>query len=291
MKPNLILTISDNYNFFHLSRFFLSLFKTSFRGKAVLFAGSHTGEQSIKALQRMGVEVIRYAPAFPYINTPHPNNFQKLPDPIHIYNFRHFLYYDYLLKYGDNFEKVLLTDVRDVIFQRDPFDFTMHDALYVAMESRTRTIADCQYNTEWIMKGYGEEAMLEMAPHVISCAGTTLGPTHRIKTYLQMLLTEIISLRDAYGCADQAVHNRLLQQGRLAPVVRLYNEDTPVLTVGAEPNFTFDSAGFVLDGKGTRPTIVHQYDRHPALMAAMDKLVFSSPLQKYYLKIRYKLTK
>lgn len=291
MEYNLILTIGDNYNFFHLSRFFLSLFKTSFRGRVVLFAGPNTGEQSIKALHDIGVEVVRYTAEFPYVPNPHPANFKKLPDPIHIYNFRHFLYYDYLLKHEGEFGKVLLTDVRDVVFQRDPFDFPMQDALYVAMESRSRITADCQYNTEWIKKGYGDEVMLEMAPHVISCAGTTLGPTPRIKTYLETLLNEIIGLRDAYGCADQAVHNRLLQQGKLEPVVRLYNEDTPVLTIGAESKFELDAAGFLLDGKGTRPTTVHQYDRHPSLLAAMDKLVFSSSLQKYYLKLRYKMTR
>ncbi|GAB3637405.1 hypothetical protein GCM10027422_29950 [Hymenobacter arcticus] len=289
MQNNLILTISDNYNFFHLSRFFLSLFKTPFKGKAVLYAGPNTGESSIKKLESIGVEVIRYNTIFPYIAKPHPDNFKLLPDPIHIYNFRHFLYLDYLLKHEGEFEKVLLTDVRDVVFQRDPFDFNMENALYVAMESRTRKTADCQYNSAWIKNGYGEEVMLEMAPHIISCAGTTLGPTHRVKTYLEALLREIMTLRDAYDCADQAVHNRLLQQGKLEPVIRLYNEDSPVLTVGAEPNFVLDAEGFVLDGKGTRPTIVHQYDRHPALMAAMDKLVYSSALEKYYLKFRYKL--
>jgi hypothetical protein len=289
MKPDLILTISDNYNFFHLSRFFLSLFKTSFKGRAVLFAGPNTGMNTIRALRKIGVEVVRYQKDFPYIENPHPANFAALPDPIHIYNFRHFLYYDYLLKHEGEFGKVLLTDVRDVIFQKAPFDFDMQDALYVAMESRTRVTSDCQYNTAWIRKGYGEEVFAEMSPHVISCAGTTLGPVARIKQYLETLLKEIITLRDAYGCADQAVHNRLLQQGRLEPVIRLYNDDSPVLTVGAEPTYELDSSGYVLDGKGTRPTIVHQYDRHPTLMDSMDKLVFWSPMQKYYLKLRYKL--
>ncbi|RZK23422.1 MAG: hypothetical protein EOO56_05105 [Hymenobacter sp.] len=288
-QPNLVLTISNNYNFFHLSRFFISLFKTSFSGRAVLFAGPNTGKNSIRALRKIGVEVIRYKQAFPYVDAPHPDNFAKLPDPIHLYNFRHYLYYDYLLKQKGDFGKVLLTDVRDVVFQQDPFSFEMQDALYVAMESRRRNTGDCQYNVEWIQKGYGAEVLAEMAPHVISCAGTTLGPATRIHTYLETLLKEIITLRDAYGCADQAAHNRLLQQDRLGPVVRLYNEDTPVLTVGAELTFALDAAGYVLDGKGNRPTIVHQYDRHPSLADSLDKTIFDSPLQKYYLKLRYKL--
>jgi hypothetical protein len=289
MENNLILTISDNYNFFHLSRFFLSLFKTSFKGKAVLYAGPNTGTSSIKKLRSIGVEVIQYKAAFPYIDTPHLANFKQLPEPIHIYNFRHFLYLDYILKHEEQFSKVLLTDVRDVVFQRDPFDFDMDNALYVAMESRSRKIADCQYNSAWIRNGYGKDVMLEMAPHIISCAGTTIGPMVRVKAYLEILLQEIMTLRDAYNCADQAVHNRLLQQGRIAPVIQLYNEDSPILTIGAEPDFTLDAAGFVLDGKGTRPAIVHQYDRHPSLIGAMDKLVYANELEKLYLKIKYKL--
>ena len=286
---NLILTISNNYNFFHLSRFFLSLFATSFRGRAVLYAGPNTKSITVKKLQAIGVEVIRYQNEFPFISQPHPDNFAVLPSPIHIYNFRHFLYYDYVLKHEAEYANVLLCDVRDIVFQKDPFAFPISQALYVAMESRARLMGSCPYNTAWIKSGYGDEILEEMAPHVISCAGTTLGPVGIIKNYLHTLLTEITQVRDAYNCADQAMHNRLLQLNRLGPVVRMYNDNTPVLTMGAESTYTLTKNGRILDGSGNLPGIVHQYDRHATLLDAIDGWVFKNPLHKYYLKTFYKL--
>jgi hypothetical protein len=289
MDRNLILGISDNYNYFHLSRFFESLFKTSFKGRAVLFLGPNTGDNTVRKLQQIGVEVIRYQKEFPYIQNPHPDNFQQLPDPIHIYNFRHFMYYDYLLKHEQEFDKVLLTDVRDVVFQKDPFDFPMEESLYVAMESREKIIGTCEYNSRWVVNGYGEEKLAELADHIVSCAGTTMGPMPQVKRYLHTLLTAIIGLKDAYNCADQAVHNDLLHSGVLQPVKQLFNDNTPILTVGHEFSFKHDKQGYLLDGAGHRANTVHQYDRHPELMKGIDKWVFPNPLRLYYLKLRYKL--
>ncbi|MBF9222145.1 hypothetical protein [Hymenobacter ruricola] len=289
MKPNLILSISDNYNYFHLSRFFKSLFKSGFQARVCLFAGPHTGPHTVRKLRSLGVEVLPYQTRFPYIDHPHPDNFKQLPDPVHLYNFRHFLYYDYLLKRGQEFENVLLTDVRDVVFQRDPFDFPIEQALYVAMESREKTIGSCDYNSRWVLAGYGPKKLAELAGQIVSCAGTTLGPLAQVKRYLHTLLTAILDLKDAYGCADQAVHNDLLHAGALWPVRQLFNESSPILTMGHEYDFQLDAQGYLLDGQGRRANTVHQYDRHPALMRIIDQQVFASPLELYYLKMRYKL--
>lgn len=289
MKKNLILTISDYYNFYHLSRFFLSLFRTSFSGHVVVFAGPHTGNNTIRAMEAFGVEVIRYQNKFPFIPIPHPNNLKQLPDPIHIYNFRHFLYYDYLLKHEGEFEKILLTDIRDVAFQDDPFSFPMQEAVYVAIENRTKKLGECQYNGRWVRNGYGEDVLTDMADHIVSCAGTTLGPASHIKRYLEKLLHEIVHLRDAYDCADQAAHNYLLHGNKIDSVVKMYNDDAPVMTVGSERQFTLDKEGYLLNNAGHRPATIHQYDRHPQLVASMNKISYSSPIHKYYLKLRYKL--
>lgn len=289
MSSDLILGISDNYNYFHLARFFESLFKTSFDGKVVLFAGPNTGPHTLRKLRSLNVEVIRYESQFPYITGPHPDNFKALPSPIHIYNFRHFLYYNYLLNHEEVFKNVLLTDTRDVVFQKDPFDFPIADSLYVAMESRDKIIGTCHYNSNWVRKGYGQAKLDELADKIVSCAGTTLGPARHVKHYLHTLLTDIISLHDAYDCADQAVHNKLLYAGAIQPVRQLFNDDTPILTVGHEFAFQYDAEGYLMDGRGQRANIVHQYDRHPNLLKIIDDQVFPNKLRKNYLKLRYKL--
>lgn len=288
MKPNVILGISDNYNYFHLARFFESLFKTSYTGKVVLFAGPNTGPHTLRKLRSLNVEVIQYESQFPYVPQPHKDNFKELPNPIHIYNFRHFLYYDYLLKHEEEFGNVLLTDTRDVVFQKDPFDFVIADALHVAMESKEKIIGDCHYNSNWVRSGYGQAKLDELANQVVSCAGTTIGPMLHVKRYLRTLLTDIIGLHNAYDCADQAVHNKLLYAGAIHPVRQLFNDNTPILTVGTEFLFQHDREGYLLDGRGKRVNIVHQYDRHPGLLKIIDDQVFPGKLRKNYLKFRYK---
>jgi len=289
MPRNLILGISDNYNYYHLSRFFESLFRTGYDGHVVLYAGPNTGPNTLRKLHSLGVEVIRYESRFPYIPVPHPDNFKSLPNNIHIYNFRHFLYYDYLLKHESEFANVMLSDTRDVVFQKDPFAFPIADSLHVAMESREKSIGSCTYNSQWVLKGFGQAKLNELSDKIVSCAGTTLGPMKHMKRYLNSMLHSIIGLNDAYNCADQAVHNALLYAGALQPVSRLFNDRTPILTVGHEFSFQHDSEGYLLDGSGYRSNTVHQYDRHPTLMKTIDDLVFPNKLRKSYLRLRYKL--
>lgn len=290
MKKNLILSISDGYNYYDLARFVESLAKSGFRGHVCVFIGPMTKFNTIEQLHHAGIETIQYENTFPFITSPHPENFKSLPYPIHLWNFRHFLYYNYLLEYGNQYDQVFLTDIRDVVFQGDPFGFELGDMLNIAMEDRTTKIVNAYPNPEWIMYGYGAGMLAELSEDMVSCAGTILGITLVIKNYLHTLLTEINGLNDALHCADQAAHNVLLHKGKLTPVRRLYNEDSPILTIGTVEQgskFQFDAEGFVLNKQAERPSIVHQYDRHPELLAKMDRIAFDGNLRKRYLQVRY----
>ena len=290
MKKNLVISVSDGYNYYTLAPFIESLARVGYQGHTCVFMGPMTKPDAVRQLRKAGVEVLRYTNVFPFVAAPHPENFPALPHPIHIWNARHFLYYDYLLKHEGEFENILLTDIRDVIFQRDPFDFSLGTALNVAMEDRATLLASTPSNREWIERGYGAAMLAEVGHFPVSCAGTILGRASVIQVYLRNLLTEVGQLKDALNCADQAAHNVMLHQDRLGPVRRHYNEDGPILTVGTlEQNsrFSFDEEGYVLNQAGKRPHIVHQYDRHPQLAARMERVAYGSSLRKPYLELRY----
>lgn len=277
MAQDLILGIVDNYNFFKIERFFRSLFKTNFNGHVCIFIGPNTDQSVVTNLSKLGVELISYQNQFPYIHAPHPDNFNSLPDPIHIWNFRHFLYYDYLLKNEGKFRNILLSDIKDVIFQVNPFDFPLIDSLYVAMERQS--IADCEWTSQWILNGYDDAALDGIKQNNVSCAGTTLGPSHHIKRYLYKLLVEIQQLKDAYASADQSAHNILLYRHDLDPVVKLDNKSGVIMTVGTlhDVQFLFDTKGYLVTSAGKKVNIIHQADRRNELQHKLDAFIFRKP--------------
>src|SRR5437763_13567405 len=97
--PNLILGTVENYDFYEFRRFLISLRKTSFRGHVCLFTGPGISPRTISEIGRHDVETVPYGSTFPFVADPHPDTPRSLPQPIHVYNYRHFLYYDYLLKH------------------------------------------------------------------------------------------------------------------------------------------------------------------------------------------------
>jgi hypothetical protein len=173
--------------------------------------------RTVRRIRRCGAEVVRYGKRFPFVADPHPDNVRSLPEPIHIYNYRHFLYYDYLLKHEGEFANVLITDVKDVVFQRDPFDFPIRERIHVAMENPAIPIGRCPWTAPWVVAGYGEEVLERMRHCEMSCAGTTIAPAPLMKRYLRAMLDEIGRMRDAHACADQAAHNLLLHEGAPRP--------------------------------------------------------------------------
>jgi hypothetical protein len=287
---DLILGIINGYAYYEIRRFMVSLRQTNSSAHLCLFAGPAIGSGTRQKLRRLGAEVVDYAEDFPFIREPHPDAPASLPSPIYIFNYRHFLYYDYLLKHGGAYRNVLLTDVKDVVFQADPFGFQVADAVHVAMENTNIPLGACCCTPDWILAGYDQTVLDRVKTKELSCAGTTIAPTARMKTYLRQMLEQIQSMKDAYVCADQAAHNLLLHDGALEPVKRLYNFEGPVLTVGTEPQYRINDDGKLVNRDGSVIAIVHQYDRHPDLIELFDARAFPSRWRRRFAKVSFRVT-
>jgi len=272
-RPNLILGTIENYAFYEIEPFLATLRETGFDGRLCMLCGPNISSRTIRRIRASGAEVIPYRPKFPFVQDPHPDAPRSLPEPIHIYNYRHFLYYDYLLKHGGEFENVMLTDVRDVVFQRDPFEFPIAGKLHVAMENRGIPVGACPYTSSWMLAGYGAKVLERFRDDELSCAGTTIGPAPLVLRYLELMLEQIALMKDAYNCADQAAHNVLLHEGRLGRVAKSYNFEGPILTVGSEPRYRLDDHHRLANRDGSVIAVIHQYDRHPALARRIDRHV------------------
>ncbi|MBN2312203.1 MAG: hypothetical protein JXR94_24705 [Candidatus Hydrogenedentes bacterium] len=257
---NLVLGAAQRLNLGHLKPFCFSLLRAGFEGMTALFV-SDIDEQTRYALTVMGVHLIE------------PEAGAAL-DQAGINSSRYLVYRRFLESLGDSVTNVMLTDVRDVLFQRDPFDFARDDALCCFLEDPSVTLKSCPHNAIWFLNAYGSEALTELGDHRVSCSGTTIGPAWRIREYTARITGELLAMSrrkpgitQALAGVDQAAHNYLIRTGQLEGVRLFENGSGPVLTLGhVEPEaIRFTEDGYVADAAGGAVNVLHQYDRHPEL--------------------------
>jgi len=187
----------------------------------------------------------------------------------HISCGRYFLYFLYLSKRENCFSQVLLSDVRDVIFQSDPFRYATCQGLYSFLDPSVH-LGDEPLNVRWIKNLFGEEYCQSRLGRRILCSGTTLGDALSILAYLQkMCLILIRALPRVVGQIgdDQAVHNYLLWEGQIPNVFICENGENAVMTLKHAPSgsFIFDGNERLLNLDGSPAPVLHQYDFHPIL--------------------------
>ena len=280
MTSDLIMGAVDGYDFYEIEPFLVTLGQSGYRGHLALFAGRQISSRTKRKIAALAAEVVEFGDRFPFVPSPHPDNVTALPEPIHICNFRYFLYYDYLLKRGRNFRNVLITDVRDVMFQRDPFEAGLSDAVHVAMENPAIPIGRCPWTAPWVVAAYGDETLRQLETHAMSCSGTTMAPVALMMDYLRLMLSEIQRMRSGAAYLDQAAHNVVLHRKAMAAVRRLQNFDGPILTIGSEPNYQLNEANELANTDGSVIALVHQYDRHPQLASIVAARVRPSAVRR-----------
>eukprot|EP00667_Euglena_gracilis_P018735 EG_transcript_19965 len=123
---------------------------------------------------------------------------------------RYAVYLQYLRsERGRRYEKVLLTDSRDVLFQGDPFlTLTGNATLLFAEDKR---FSQSTLNRHWLSGCYPHDKVLRIVKEFIVCSGVTMGPRQPILAYLQAMAAELLRLRARVRCQsigmDQPVHN------------------------------------------------------------------------------------
>jgi hypothetical protein len=182
---------------------------------------------------------------------------------------RHFHYDDYLRKHP-GFSHVMLTDVRDVVFQLDPFA-QFEGGLSLGMEIASLTLGTEAYNREWILGAYGEAMLERIGDRQISCAGVVLGDAKAMREYIDKMLVEIMRLPfriTKNRNYDQAHHNKLLYCNELAAATLCQPLSSRIATIGCMQlsDFVLSPEGMLLNDDRNLVPIIHQYDRHPMLV-------------------------
>lgn len=208
--------------------------------------------------------------------------------PMSMNSARMFRYLDALLEaaLGDGPDaavpgRVLLADTRDVVFQADPFALAPVAGEGGAGRLRFHletgpALRDCPTNADWARRALGPGALAEFGDRPVACAGTLLGTSEAVAEYLVEMLALLLDVpfEHRFSGVDQAAHNAILWRGHVAGSLAVANGTAEALTVPANglsaAGARLDPDGVVRAGEGcTTCAIVHQYDRDPALRAAL----------------------
>jgi hypothetical protein len=196
----------------------------------------------------------------------------------------------------------LLTDTRDVYFQRDPFADLAHGMaegheILLFQEWSNRTLGNCPHNNDWIRSCWGNRVATELAHHPVICSGTVMGSRRGLEGLIAALQGEVKRVR-AFRAAghpdippvssakhgrpcvnDQSYVNVIMRRNStvadplLASAKVFAQGYGPVNTIGwvaVKSQVKRDADGFVLNADGRRSAVVHQYDRAPDIKKWVD---------------------
>lgn len=175
-----------------------------------------------------------------------------------------------------NAENVILSDTRDLVYQGNPFDHLSGDQLDLTTE--VKTIQECRdWNTRWVLNMYGKEVFETVKDQKIICGGYMCGKRDGVIRLCELMVEEADNYpRTIPGhppiFVDQSAMNVFYKQGRL-PSTSLHHTGGPfVATIGGSMGTTkLDDEGFLVNQDGTRPAVVHQYDRHPHVVNSFNE--------------------
>jgi hypothetical protein len=189
---------------------------------------------------------------------------------------RYAIYAAYLRARLKQYDQVLLSDVRDVVFQRHPFEGITSSKCHFFLEGDKQTIGDDPTNTRWV-RGCGTADQVEaVAACRISCSGITIGGTSPVLAYLDRMADCIrdipfrIYRKIGHGY-DQGIHNLLVH---LNPDIEglIVQNNGHIATMALEPQslYRLDAAALIHTADGHLPAICHQYDRFAEFRSAIE---------------------
>lgn len=193
----------------------------------------------------------------------------------HVQLTRYVRYLEILRESQVTYDRILLTDVIDVLFQDHPLTGAPEGDLLFFMEDSRRTIGLCPDNSRWVRQVFGRTVLADLAGEVISCSGTTIGTHAAIVDYLSLLLSHVrpdvmAAVREWRG-HDQGIHNYLLHTGAI-PRARRIENGIWVHTLGSVPDSEVSVADdSVRTAQGDRCPIVHQWNYRPEVAAWVSR--------------------
>lgn len=249
---DLVLGYATGYDAAQIGPFVRSL-RAVFHGHVVLVVDDRPDVMAL--LAEHGVEAVHPEPTPGW--EPHPV-------------MARFATFSRLLDRYPNAVDVLLTDVRDVIFQAEPFGPPPR-RLEVFEEFEGRLLGDHAFDMKYLSAMVGEEMATTLVDKPCICVGTVIGTREDVARFCRVILMLAAIPRSEIGGAfgtDQAACNLAVHMELIKAEVK--PNFGRVATLGMTPGDRLSfRAGQVVNPNGSISPIVHQHDRHPHLDKAV----------------------
>jgi hypothetical protein len=189
---------------------------------------------------------------------------------------RYAIYLDYLRARRGRYDQVMMSDVRDVVFQGNPFDGVASPQCHFYLESASRTIGVDPTNARWVRGCFTAAEADALDKCRISCSGITIGGTDAVIAYLERMVARVDAMpmriyREIGHGYDQAIHNYLVHlDPAIGGVVEENNGHIATMALEPRASYRLDPDGRIRAPDGRLFPICHQYDRFPDIREVVE---------------------
>jgi len=180
---------------------------------------------------------------------------------------------------------IIWTDVKDVIFQKDPINWIEDNSSY----TRLFAFSECVKlkDDPWAVVNTGTsfpmEWQLGLSEKISYCAGTIVGDLESIRDLFIQIYRWSKTTANPGQLSDQAAFNALINLEQFRSTTKLVNQESGFVTqLGTvwckkdelpilEPTPIYKDGKFY-NQKGDEFVIVHQYDRDPQIKKEINEL-------------------
>jgi hypothetical protein len=180
---------------------------------------------------------------------------------------------------------IIWTDVKDVIFQKDPISWIEDNSSY----TRLFAFSECVKlkDDPWAVVNTGSsfpmEWQLGLSEKISYCAGTIVGDLESIRDLFIQIYRWSKTTANPGQLSDQAAFNALINLEQFRSTTKLVNQESGFVTqLGTvwckkdelpilEPTPIYKDGKFY-NQKGDEFVIVHQYDRDPQIKKEINEL-------------------
>jgi hypothetical protein len=267
---DLIIGCTTNYDWNKLKYWVNSINKSGFQGDKVMVA-FNIDYETIEKLSQAGFQVI--LPGKPNEQAQRYEYQSSLP--VHVERFVHI--YNYLNTH-DEYRFVITTDVKDVVFQKDPTKFLGMElpGAKLMFASESMLYKDEPWGNQNLMETFGPFFHERFKDNIIYNVGVLAGRAESMRDLCAMIF--VMSVNRPIPIVDQSTFNFMISQEPYKSTARyMTSEEGWACQLGttADPSkleqfkpFLLEPSPTMVDGEvatsaGKVFTIVHQYDRVP----------------------------
>ena len=267
-KKNVIITIIKSYTWSLIKPFFISLLEAKIKNYDLIVFVDNLSEETLNKIKLCGAIVK---------DLPQKNlGFQDL------IKYRWKIISDFLKENKDKYNLVFCTDVRDVIFQKDIFQYYKNSKPFIGFTLEDITLHN-PVNKNWVKQFCTSNHQYnKIADERVICGGTIIASVDKFIEFSDILWETI---KERTNVFDQGAINYLIYYKKIMndSIIKSDNNG-PIMTicVTKRDKIDLDSDNNVLNFKGKVAAVVHQYDRKPDMVRKFNKKYNDAVLNKYF---------